>query len=65
MRKNIPFIFFNSGEQGDLHKVTDSADKINFEKAARVSRFAFRLALHIANDDHHYNVSSITHTENQ
>lgn len=41
--KGIPVIFFFAGLHEDYHKPTDDVEKADVEKAARVSRAAFRL----------------------
>ena len=43
-KKGIPVIFFFCGIHPDYHQATDDVDKADFEKAARVSRAAYRLA---------------------
>ncbi len=43
----IPVAFLSCGEHPDYHKPTDTADKIDFEKLARVSRTIVRLLDHI------------------
>ncbi len=40
----IPAIFFFSGTHADYHRTTDDADKIDFEKTARIARHIFQLA---------------------
>lgn len=62
-RKRIPTIFFNTEDHPDLHKVTDSAEKINYDKAARIGKLVFRVAWHIANSGgyYHYQEKNITH----
>lgn len=44
----IPGIFFFSGLHEDYHQVTDTVDKIDFEKMARVARTVFGLAWALA-----------------
>jgi len=53
-RKRIPMLFFNTEGHADLHKVTDNPDRIDYNKAARISRLGFRVAWHIACSDEHY-----------
>lgn len=53
-RKRIPMLFFNTEDHADLHKVTDNPDRIDYNKAARISRLGFRVAWHIACSDEHY-----------
>ncbi len=56
-KENIPFIFFFSGLHKDYHTVRDNPDRVDCNKAARVSRLAFRTALHIANSSDHYRLA--------
>jgi Zn-dependent M28 family amino/carboxypeptidase len=53
-KKEIPGIFFFSGLHRDYHQVSDNPDKINYEKAARVSKLAFLTGWYIANDTDRY-----------
>jgi hypothetical protein len=53
-RKNIPDLFFFAGIHDDYHQVGDNPDRINAEKAARVTRLAFLTLWKIANEDKHY-----------
>ncbi|MFN4033014.1 MAG: M28 family peptidase [Fimbriimonadales bacterium] len=46
--KGIPGIFFFSGLHEDYHQVTDTVEKIDFEKMARVARTVFGLAWELA-----------------
>jgi hypothetical protein len=48
-RQGVPILFFTNGFHSDYHAVTDSPDKIDAEKAARVIRFIFYIAHSIAN----------------
>ncbi|MEW6746356.1 MAG: M20/M25/M40 family metallo-hydrolase [Planctomycetota bacterium] len=47
--REIPTAFLNTGDHADLHAPTDDAEKIDAEKAARVSRVALDIALRAAN----------------
>jgi len=47
--RHIPWLFFFSGLHTDYHQVSDSADKINAEKAARIARMGFYTAWELAN----------------
>ncbi len=49
-RKGIPALFFFNGVHEDYHQPSDEVDKIKFEKAARVSRLIFEVALALANN---------------
>lgn len=49
--KGIPSIFFFSGLHDDYHKPTDTIEKADLTKAARVARAAFRLGWRIAQEN--------------
>ncbi|HXG43368.1 MAG TPA: M28 family peptidase [Gemmatimonadales bacterium] len=48
-RRGVPILFFFSGVHPDYHQVTDSPDKIDYEKTARIVRLLFYLGQEIAN----------------
>jgi len=48
-RKGVPILFFFNGVHPDYHRPSDSADKINPEKEARIARLLFYLGEDIAN----------------
>jgi hypothetical protein len=48
-RKGIPVLFFFNGVHEDYHEVTDSPDKINSEKEARILKLLFYLGQEVAN----------------
>jgi hypothetical protein len=48
-RRGVPVLFFFNGVHEDYHEVTDSPDKINSEKEARILRLLFYLGQEIAN----------------
>jgi hypothetical protein len=48
-RKEIPSIFFFSGVHADYHRPSDHVEKIDTDKAARISRMVLYLATEIAN----------------
>lgn len=50
--KGIPIVFLFTGLHADYHANTDSAEKINYEKMARIAQFAYELGLRVANLDH-------------
>jgi hypothetical protein len=50
--KGIPVIFFTTGLHPDYHRVTDTADKINYEKMARIGQFVLEIGRRVANLDH-------------
>ena len=49
-RKEIPAIFFFSGVHDDYHQPSDEVEKIDADKATRISRMVFYLAHAIADD---------------
>jgi hypothetical protein len=48
-RKGIPILFFTSGTHPDYHRPSDTADRINGEKASRLVRLLFHLGTAVAN----------------
>lgn len=48
-KKGIPSVFFFSGVHEDYHRITDTPDKIRYEKLAKISRHIFYLAWELAN----------------
>jgi hypothetical protein len=48
----IPIIFFTTGLHPDYHVNTDSVEKINFEKMARIGQLVHDTGLRVANLDH-------------
>jgi Zn-dependent M28 family amino/carboxypeptidase len=51
VRYGIPGALFTSGLHADYHQQSDEADKIDFEKTARVTRLMFYFGLRLANAD--------------
>ncbi|HLM68128.1 MAG TPA: M20/M25/M40 family metallo-hydrolase, partial [Longimicrobium sp.] len=49
-RKEVPSIFFFSGVHEDYHRPSDEVEKLDADKAARISRMVFYLVNEIAND---------------
>lgn len=49
-RREIPAIFFFTGVHEDYHRPSDSVDRIDFDKAARVARLIFHVTREIADD---------------
>jgi len=49
--KKIPTVFFNTGMHGDLHRPSDTADKIDADKAARAARLALDVAFRATNGE--------------
>jgi Zn-dependent M28 family amino/carboxypeptidase len=50
--KGIPIIFFFSGLHPDYHQVTDTVDKIDFDKIARIGQLVYEISRRLANLDH-------------
>lgn len=48
--KNIPYIFYFTDLHKDYHQPTDHADKINYNKAAEITKSAFVCLWNMAND---------------
>ncbi|MDP2576220.1 MAG: M20/M25/M40 family metallo-hydrolase [Candidatus Palauibacterales bacterium] len=48
-RKGIPSIFFFNGVHPDYHRPSDELEKINVEKASRITRLIFMVAVAVAN----------------
>ncbi|MDC1451965.1 M28 family peptidase [Vicingaceae bacterium] len=48
-KNNVPVIFYFSGVHEDYHKETDTVEKIDYEKTARVARLVFLTAWELAN----------------
>ncbi len=50
-KKGIPAIFYFSGVHKDYHMVTDTFDKINYEKTAKIGKLIFHTIWQLANQD--------------
>ncbi len=50
-RKGVPILFFFNGTHPDYHQVSDTVDKIDAEKEARVLQMLFYIGLEVANAD--------------
>jgi hypothetical protein len=48
-RRGVPILFFFNGVHEDYHEVTDSPEKINSEKEARILKLLFYLGNEIGN----------------
>ena len=48
-RKGVPILFFFNGVHGDYHQVSDSPDKLEADKEARILRLLFYLGEEVAN----------------
>ncbi|MGE0127153.1 MAG: M28 family peptidase [Blastocatellales bacterium] len=50
--KGIPIVFYTTGLHPDYHVNTDSVEKINFEKMARIGQLVYETGRRVANLDH-------------
>lgn len=50
-RKQIPVLFYHTGDHSDLHRPTDDVDKINSHKMARIGQLVFATAWVVANEE--------------
>lgn len=50
-KNGVPAIFFFNGTHADYHKVTDTVEKINFEKMEKVAKHIFHLSWELANQE--------------
>lgn len=48
-RNGIPILFFFTGVHEDYHRVTDTADKLGYEKMTRILKLSFYLGTELAN----------------
>ncbi len=56
---DVPFIFYFTGTHEDYHGVGDSADKIDYDRMARIGRLVFGTAWELANRDERPMVSGV------
>ena len=50
-KNNIPVIFYFNGIHEDYHKITDTVEKIDFQKIEKITRLVFLTAWELANRD--------------
>ncbi|MDZ4701410.1 MAG: M28 family peptidase [Rhodothermales bacterium] len=50
-KHGVPFIFFFTGTHEDYHGLEDEAEKIEYERMARITRLIFATAWQVANQD--------------
>jgi hypothetical protein len=50
--KGIPIVFLTTGLHADYHANTDSAEKINYEKMARVGQLIYEMGMTVGNLNH-------------
>ena len=56
-KHGVPILFYFDGVHADYHQPTDTVDKIDFDKMARVSRLAFETGWRVAQLDHRMKVT--------
>jgi hypothetical protein len=49
--KGVPIAFFTTGLHPDYHRVTDSVEKIRFDKMARIAQLIYQTGFSIANSE--------------
>ncbi len=57
--QNIPIIFYFNGTHEDYHRITDTVDKIEFDRLERVVKLAFHTVWQLANQDRRIVVDKI------
>lgn len=55
--KGIPSIFYFNGTHADYHQDTDTIEKINFEKMAKIGQLVFHTAWQLSNQDRRIQVN--------
>ena len=55
-KNGIPSIFFFNGVHEDYHRITDTVDKINFDKMTEVAKHIFHLAWKLSNQEGALNI---------
>lgn len=56
-KHGVPILFYFDGVHVDYHQPTDTVDKIDFDKMARVSKLAFETGWRVAQLDHRLKVT--------
>jgi hypothetical protein len=46
--RQVPFLFFSTGEHPDYHTPRDTPDRVDYEKVARISTLILRIVLEVA-----------------
>lgn len=57
--RGVPVVFFFAGFHRDYHRPTDTPEKINYEKVARVSRLVFSLAFEVADRERRLTINKL------
>ena len=58
-KNNIPAVFFFNGTHEDYHMITDTVEKINFEKMEKIGRLVFHTVWELANRDKRIEVNVV------
>jgi hypothetical protein len=58
-KHGIPTVFLFDNAMEDYHKITDDADKINYEKLAKIAELTYNFALHLANMDERFELDEL------
>lgn len=59
-RKGIPAVFFFNGTHKDYHMISDTIEKINFDKMEKISRLIFYTTWELANRDKRIEVDVVS-----
>jgi Zn-dependent M28 family amino/carboxypeptidase len=57
--QNIPIIFYFNGTHEDYHRISDTVDKIDFDRLENVAKLAFHTVWQLANQDRRIVVDKI------
>jgi Zn-dependent M28 family amino/carboxypeptidase len=49
--RKVPFLFFSTGQHPDYHRPSDTPDKVDYEKARRITAWVCRLTADLADTD--------------
>ena len=49
-RAGVPVLFFTSGTHPDYHQPSDASDRVDAEKASRIARLLYQVAMAVADD---------------
>ena len=49
-RNNVPYLFFSCGRWEHYHRVSDTPEKLNYDKMARITRLSSDILDRVAND---------------
>lgn len=52
LEKRVPIVFYHTDLHKDYHKLTDHADKINFDKVSEIAKLTFLNLWHMVNEEY-------------